>query len=68
MITLYTTHCPRCNILAIKLDEAGIQYEINEDVDEMINLGLHSAPALKVDEKVLNFTEAIHWIGEKNAI
>lgn len=63
---LYTTHCPRCNVLKYKLEEAKIEYIENEDVDEMLSLGMKSAPALKVGENLMNFTEAIKWIGEQN--
>lgn len=68
MITLYTTHCPKCNVLKHKLDEAGISYIENENVEEMLALGMKSAPALKVEETVLKFTEAIKWLEEKNAV
>lgn len=65
-ITFYTTHCPKCSVLKKKLDLAKINYNINDNVEEMIDLGLKSAPALKVEDKILNFTEAIEWIKEQN--
>ena len=67
-IILYTTHCPRCKVLQSKLDAANISYIINEDIEEMLALGMKSAPALKVGENLMNFTEAIKWIGNQNAI
>lgn len=30
MITLYTTHCPRCKVLKAKLDSENIDYEVVE--------------------------------------
>lgn len=65
-VILYTTHCPRCKVLAAKLDKANISYEVIEDIEELIEAGFHSAPALKVDGKLMNFTEANKWIGEQN--
>ena len=65
-IILYTTHCPRCKVLQSKLDAANISYTINEDIEEMLALEMKSAPALKVGENLMNFTEAIKWIGEQN--
>lgn len=63
MITLYTTHCPKCNILKQKLDIKNIEYNINEDVETMINKGFSSVPVLEIsDNSVLNFSEAIKWI------
>ena len=65
MITLYSTNCPRCSVLEKKLDAAGINYSINNDVDEMISLGFMEVPTLVVDEKAMTFKEAIDWIGEQ---
>ena len=65
-VILYTTHCPRCRVLAAKLDKANISYEINDDIEELIEAGFHSAPVLKVGETMMNFTEANKWIGEQN--
>ena len=67
-IILYTTHCPRCKVLQSKLDEAHISYTINEDIEEMLAYGLKSAPALRIGDKILNFTEAVKWVGNQNAI
>ena len=44
---LYSTGCPRCRVLQRKLDEAGISYEVNSDIERMKALGLRSAPALE---------------------
>ena len=62
MITLYSTHCPRCIVLERKLKEKNIEYIEVNDVDEMIRLELTYAPALKVDEKMMEFNEAIQWV------
>lgn len=65
MVTLYTTHCPRCKVLAKKLDAYGIEYETSEDVSEMLAKGLKSAPGLALETgEVLNFTAAIDWLNE----
>lgn len=61
MITLYSTHCPRCIILERKLKEKNIEYIEVNDIDEMIRLGLTYAPALKIDDKMMEFNEAIQW-------
>lgn len=61
MVTLYTTHCPRCKILTRKLDKAGVKYVENEDVEEMKSLGFLSAPILKVGEDTFSFKEACIW-------
>lgn len=64
MITLYSTHCPKCNVLKAKLDQAGINYFEENDVKKMTKKGFLSAPMLEVDERVMDFGEAIKWLGE----
>ena len=64
-ITLYSTGCPKCNVLEKKLDNAGIKYNIVSDEDIMIEKGFMSAPMLEVDGKTMNFIEANNWIKEQ---
>ena len=61
---LYTTGCPQCKVLKSKLDTAGINYEVVDDIDLMRWLGIASAPVLEVDGQNLNFARAIEWIKE----
>ena len=60
-IILYTTGCARCKVLEKKLDNAGVKYDINDDVAEMQALGLLSAPALRVSGELLDFAAACRW-------
>lgn len=64
-IILYTTHCPRCSILEKKMTAANIKYEVEDNVDKMIAKGFTSAPMLEVDDKILNFSEAVKWLKEQ---
>lgn len=65
MPTLYSTHCPKCQILEKKLAQKGIEYiEIN-DVKQMLSKGLLSAPWLEVDGVMMNFSQANQWINEQ---
>lgn len=66
MCILYSTGCPKCKILKKKLDDANIVYEENNNVDDMLKLGLEQVPVLFVDGTVFNFDEAVKWIGEQN--
>ena len=63
-IILYSTHCPKCNILTNKLNSKKIQYKEVTDIDEMQKLGLMSVPYLSVDGKLLDFAAANKWINE----
>ena len=65
MITLYTTHCPRCKVLATKLAQKNIEYVENEDVDYMESIGIMSVPMLEVDGQLLDFVTANNWINNK---
>lgn len=62
MVILYSTGCPKCRILETKLNEKDIEYKKNTDIEEMKELGFVSAPILVVDDKTLNFGDAIRWI------
>ena len=61
-VVLYTTHCPRCTVLEKKLQQHNISYTSVTDVDEMLRMGLQSAPALNVDGRIMSFKEAVEWI------
>jgi glutaredoxin len=62
MITLYSTNCPRCKILEEKLQKKGIEFEVNSDVRELIDLGYRSAPILKIDNEFYDFGGAVKWV------
>lgn len=65
MITLYTTHCPKCRVLETKLAQKGIEYQENTDIEYMSSLGIMSAPVLEVDGELLDFVTANNWINNK---
>lgn len=66
MAILYSTGCPKCKVLAAKLDEVNVEYEIFSDVDKMIEIGIEEVPMLGIDNKLLGFKEAVEWINERN--
>lgn len=61
-INLYSTGCPKCEVLENKLNEKSLEYKVLSDKDEMIKLGFDSVPMLVVDGKIMNFPEAIKWV------
>ena len=65
-IILYTTNCPKCEILKEKLDTKNITYEICTDIKEMVAKGFRSAPILEVDDVAFTYLDAINWIKERN--
>lgn len=60
-ITLYTIHCPACNILENKLKEKNIQYNIVTDKTVMQTLGIKTLPVLEVNGQLLNYYAAWNW-------
>ena len=62
MVTFYSTHCPKCNILEKKLKAANIDYTENNDVDVMLSKGLSTTPALEVDSEIYTFAQAVEWL------
>ena len=65
-IILYTTHCPRCEVLKTKLEQKNISYEEETDVEKMLQMGIKSVPMLSIDgASAMNFTDAIKWVNEQ---
>lgn len=62
MVTLYSNDCPRCKILKKKLDEKGVNYESCTDVNKMLSLGITTVPMLRVENKMMGFSEAVKWV------
>ena len=65
---LYSTNCPKCQVLEKKLTSSGIEYEVCDDIDVMQKNGFQSVPMLVVDGKALDFMEAVNWVNEKAGI
>lgn len=64
MVELYSTGCPKCNVLKKKLDNANIVYNLNTtfNVEELITQGYDEVPLLKIDDRILRFSEAVDWV------
>lgn len=62
---LYSTGCPKCEVLKKKLAEKGVQYTENNSVDEMLKLGMEAVPVLKVNDRLLDFKEAVDWVNKQ---
>jgi glutaredoxin-related protein len=59
---LYSTGCPKCNVLKKKLAAAGIDYDEETNVEVMESLGISAVPVLKINNQLLSFTEAVKYI------
>ena len=61
-VILYSTHCPRCKVLTIKLQQKNIAYKEVNDVEEMTAKGFKEAPKLEVDGVIMDFKQAVDWL------
>ena len=64
-IVMYSTNCPKCAVLEQRLKEKGVKFAVNTDIDEMLSMGIKSAPMLKVGDKMLGFVDAVKWANEQ---
>ena len=63
MVLYSSTTCPRCKVLKMKLDKAGVKYQINNNQDEMIELGIKQIPKLQLDDgTMLDFAAAVKFV------
>lgn len=65
MVTLYTTHCPKCKVLTQKLRDADIDFTEVDDKNTLIKEGFDEVPILEVDGKRMNFHDANAWINSE---
>lgn len=65
MITLFSTGCPRCNVLHKKLDATNIDYSVSNDINEVMEQGFTSAPILKVNDNYMDFGQAVKWVNNQ---
>lgn len=59
---LYSTGCPRCKVLEEKLKQKQINFEINNNTEEMLKLNITNVPVLKIEDKLLNFVDAVKYV------
>lgn len=64
-IILYSTGCPRCDVLKDKLDSKAVSYSVNNSVDEMTELGISEVPVLSVNGQLMKFKEAVEWVNNQ---
>lgn len=67
-IILYSTHCPRCTVLERKLRDKGVIYTEENSVDKMLDLGIMEVPVLSVDGERMDFSSAVQWVNNLEAV
>ena len=62
-MVLYSTNCPKCKVLEMKLKKKNIDYSVFSDVEAMMEMGIKAAPILELDDgQRLDFNTAIKWV------
>lgn len=65
---MYSTGCPKCNVLKKKLDLKKIEYEIITDLTIIKEVGkesnINTLPILSVNGEIMDFKNAINWLEE----
>lgn len=61
-VILYSTGCPKCDILKKKLNEKNIEFVEETSVKTMLELNITQVPVLCVNGKMMDFTEAVKWV------
>lgn len=64
-VILYSTGCPKCQILEKKMKQKNINFEINTNVDLMLSKGIKAAPNLEIDGEILDFKNAVEWVNNQ---
>lgn len=60
---LYTTHCPKCNILKMKLQDKDIMFTEVTDIEVMESKGIRSVPVLEDDNGIMmDFMSAVKFV------
>ena len=65
MITLYSNHCPCCEVLSKELHSVGIPFSTFTNTDQMLSMGFTHLPMLEIDGQLLNYPDALKWIKER---
>lgn len=64
-VILYSTGCPRCNVLKSKLSDKEIEYSEIASVEEMKTLGITEVPILSIDGQMYDFKSAVEWVNKQ---
>lgn len=64
-LILYSTGCPKCEVLKKKLADKGITYTENNSVDEMLALGITQVPVIGNNGVLMDFKTAVEWVNKQ---
>ena len=62
MINLYSTGCPKCKILEMKLKQKDIKYNEISDLEKLKEKNILQVPVLEVDGEFYDFAKAVMFV------
>lgn len=62
MINLYSTGCPKCKILEMKLKQKNIKYNEISDLEKLKEKNILQVPVLEVDGEFYDFAKAVMFV------
>lgn len=63
VLTLYSTHCIRCNLVKQMLDVHNVSYQEINDKQIMAEKGFESAPVLEVGDRIIeDYSSILSWL------
>ena len=66
-VILYTTDCPKCKVLEKMLENKNIKFSKNNNISDIQELGVYSAPQLLVNKELMDYNSATKWVMNYNA-
>ncbi len=66
MINLYSTGCPKCKILEMKLKQKNINFNEISDLEILKAKKILSVPVLEIDSKIFDFAQACKLVNNYN--
>lgn len=65
MIVYSSSTCPNCRMIKAKLTKLGIDYIVNDNMEEMRELGIKGIPSIQLDDgTILDYTSSIKYVKE----
>lgn len=62
MVTLYTNHCRKCEILKSKLMDKNVNFKIVDDEQWLRENGYDFMPVLEVDGNKFGYLDAVNYV------
>lgn len=66
MINLYSTGCPKCKILEMKLKQKNIDFNEISDLKLLLEKNILNVPVLEIDGNFYDFSSAVKLVNEFN--